>query len=96
LKKNRKRAFETFCREVRTETLFAEVLAATRRQGSEQRMKEPQYRPHGARWLHDHRWLDGTDGEATAPAHAPTKYYVPDWENGPTPIKQNQETNTEE
>jgi hypothetical protein len=58
LKKDRKRAVDAFCRHVKTEETFNAVMAATRRQSPEMAFKMSSYRPHGATWLDNQRWLD--------------------------------------
>jgi hypothetical protein len=58
-KKDRRRAFDIFCREVRTQELFDRIMVATRRQGFEMKLKSAMHRLYPAGWLEGQRWLGG-------------------------------------
>jgi hypothetical protein len=58
LHKARKPARDAFARQVRTQSRFEEVMAATGSQSPEMLAREPCKRPHGASWLNAERWTD--------------------------------------
>jgi hypothetical protein len=70
LKKSRKRARESFGRQVLTEERFHQVMEATRAQSPEMLSREPRHRPMGASWLNAERWNDGPDPAQTEKADA--------------------------
>ncbi len=58
LKRGRKAAFAAFCRALKTEERFNEVMEGTRAQSPEMLKREEKHRPHGSTWLNGERWLD--------------------------------------
>jgi hypothetical protein len=63
---DKKAARAAFAKQVKTETRFRQVMAATRAQRPEMLQREPQHRPYGATWLNKERWNDEPDAGPTA------------------------------
>jgi uncharacterized protein YdaU (DUF1376 family) len=59
LPRDRLRAFDAFCRHVKTWERFEQVMAATKQQLPEMMSKDRKHRPYPASWLDNERWLDG-------------------------------------
>jgi hypothetical protein len=59
LNKDRARALDAFCRNVKDEETFNAVMAATCQQSAEMLRKLSTHRPYAATWLDGRRWLDG-------------------------------------
>jgi len=71
-KRDRKKAWLAFKKQVRTQTRFDQVMKATAAQAPEMFSKDEQYRPYGTTWLNGERWEDETT--AVPPAAAQDDY----------------------
>ncbi len=67
-KVGRKAAHDLFCRRVKTLSDFQRVMAATRAQAPGMLAREPMYRPHGATWLNQERYLDEVEKAEVTPS----------------------------
>jgi hypothetical protein len=73
--KGKKDARIAFAKQVKTEVLFQQVLAATRAQKPEMLSREPKHRLYPASWLNGARWEDETEEPTLRPAQSASDEY---------------------
>jgi hypothetical protein len=62
-KRDRKKAWDAFRKQVRNEARFRQVMEASREQSPEMLTRAPKHRPYGSTWLNGERWDDEADAE---------------------------------